>query len=112
MKRFFLLILIVSSIYGQAQHKDNRKKGEDIKKLIFTDSALQKLQAMKDSASAAIQAIDIKQSQESISRNMESLLQLQKELNAKKKKAAMIRIAIGLSLLVVLVIGLRRRGKK
>lgn len=112
MKRFFLLLFLASSISNQAQHKDNRRKGEELKKLVFTDSALKKIQAMKDSAAAAIRTIDIKRTEESISLNMDGLVQLQKDLNARKKKAAIIRIAIGIALLVVLVIGLRRKGKK
>ena len=44
--------------------------------------------------------------------NIESLLRYQEERRAKEKKAAMIRIGIGLAFLVVLVIGLSRRRKK
>ncbi|HEV7782986.1 MAG TPA: hypothetical protein VGO58_17040 [Chitinophagaceae bacterium] len=44
--------------------------------------------------------------------NIESLVRYQEEQRAKQKRAAIIRIGIGVGLLAVLVIGLRRRGKK
>jgi hypothetical protein len=50
--------------------------------------------------------------QQEISSGLESLMRYQEERRAKEKKAAMIRIGIGVALLIVLVIGLSRRKKK
>ena len=47
-------------------------------------------------------------SEEDASRNINNILALQNERRAKQKKAAIIRIAVGVGLLVVLVIGLMR----
>ncbi len=50
--------------------------------------------------------------QQDIERGINDLVRYQEERRAKQKKEAMIRISIGAALLVVLVIGLRRRRKK
>ncbi|MBK6937811.1 MAG: hypothetical protein IPH18_13665 [Chitinophagaceae bacterium] len=44
--------------------------------------------------------------------NIDALIVLQKENNRKQRRAAIIRIALGLGFLVVLVVGLLRRRKK
>lgn len=44
--------------------------------------------------------------------NIETLVRYQEERKAKEKKAAMIRIGIGVAFLVVFVIGLSRRKKR
>ena len=80
--------------------------------MVIDDSVIKKVQQLKDSIAASIQTIKPVQTLENISQNFDWILQLQKEQRAKQKKAAIIRIAIGIGLLVVLVIGLRRKGKK
>ena len=72
---------------------------------------ISKLLIKKDSATAAYRASDSIEKQENISRNMNGILQLQKERNAKEKRGAFLRIGIGISFLVLLFIGLRRRKK-
>ncbi|MBC7874453.1 MAG: hypothetical protein H7Y01_10675, partial [Ferruginibacter sp.] len=52
------------------------------------------------------------QTEEDMSRNINGILQLQKEQKARQKKAAMVRIGIGAGFLVILVIGLSRRRRK
>jgi hypothetical protein len=111
MKRFFLLLFIVSSISGYPQKEDTVKKKFERRKLIPDAATVEKLQKMKDSVIDIIPAIEENKIQEDISRNVDGILQLQKEQKAKQKKATMIRIAIGLGLLTVLIIGLRRRKK-
>ena len=111
MKRFFLLLFIVSGIIGYPQNGDTAKTKFGKHKLILDASAVEKLQKIKDSFINRIPVIRKEKIQEDISRNMDGILQLQKENKAKQKKAAMIRIAIGLALLAVLIIGLRRRKK-
>lgn len=112
MKRAFFFVLFISSISVQAQQGSRTGKSKEVKKLVTTDSVLKKLQQIKDNAATSFQALETKQTQENISTNLDWILQLQKEQKAKQKKAAIIRIAIGIGLLVVLVIGLRRKGKK
>jgi hypothetical protein len=47
-----------------------------------------------------------------ISRNTGEIIQLQNKRRNKEKQAALVRIGIGAGLLVVLVIGLKRKGTK
>ena len=112
MKKFFFFALLISSIPGPAQLNNKTSKGQEIKKIVFDDSTVKKLQHFKDSVANALQIIEYKQTQENISRSMEGILQIQKEHRAKQKKDAIVRIAIGLAFLILLVIGLKRKRKK
>lgn len=76
--------------------------------LLQNDSTVQKLIQFKDSIAKTLPAIDSNQ----VRADMNSILELQKDRKAKQKRNAIIRIAIGASLLLLLVIGLRRRSKK
>jgi hypothetical protein len=110
--KFFLLF--VSLLYGLicfSQSAENTQKSSRGHKLIINDSLIKKLQYFKDSTAKALLQADSSQIRIDISRNMDSFLQLQKEQKAKQKKAAIIRIAIGISFLVLLIIGLKRRKK-
>ena len=111
MKRFFLLLFIVSSITGYPQNGDTANEKFRKRKLIPDASTVEKLQKIKDSFINTMPPVDEKKMQEDISRNVDGILQLQKDNKAKQKKAAMIRIAIGLAFLALLIIGLRRRKK-
>ena len=111
MKRFFLLLFIVSGISGYPQNGDSATGKFGKRKLIPDSFTVEKLQKINDSLINTMPPVDEKKMQEDISRNMDGILQLQKENKAKQKNAAMIRIAIGISLLAVLIIGLRRRKK-
>lgn len=98
--------MIASAQTGNKMDKNNIN-------LLANDSILSQLKNLEDSTKKAFAVIDSLQIQESITRNTDTILQFQKERNAKQKKAAMIRIGIGVAFLIVLVIGLtRRKGKK
>lgn len=56
-------------------------------------------------------AIDTAMIRQNISSGMDYLLKVQEENRRKQKRNAMMRIGFGLAMLVVLVIGLRRRRK-
>jgi hypothetical protein len=108
MKKVCLLILLLSRIVSFSQADGRVKKGKEIIKLVFNDSQLQKL---RDSATVALQLADSSKIKEDFSRSMNYILALQKERKASQKKAAIIRIAIGVAFLAILIIGLRRRKK-
>lgn len=112
MKRFFLLLFIVSAIAGYPQNGDTTKKKFEQRKLIPDAATVEKLQKIKDSFINTMPVIEKDRIQEDMSRNIDGILRLQKEQKEKQKKAAMIRIGIGVALLVLLVVGLRRRRKK
>jgi len=112
MKRFLLLLFIVGSITGYPQKGDTTKGKFGKRKLIQDASTVEKLEKIKDSLIKAMPPVDEKKIQEDISRNVDGILQLQKENKAKQKKATMIRIAIGVCFLALLIVGMNRRRKK
>lgn len=111
MNKFLLLLYIITGVAGYSQNGVTTKKRIENRKLIPDISTVKKLEKIKDSAVNSFKATEENKIQEDISLNVEGLNQIQKEQKAKKKNAAMIRIGIGVALLVVFVIGLRRRKK-
>ncbi|MEO6612327.1 MAG: hypothetical protein ABIT05_06300 [Chitinophagaceae bacterium] len=53
-----------------------------------------------------------RQVQDDFSRNTDYIIRLQQERRARQKRDAFLRIGFGAALLLVLIIGLRRKGKK
>lgn len=109
MKRFFVALLICSSLFAIAQ-KGNKMRNK--LNLLKNDSTVQKLIEFKDSIAKTLPDTNTIQVKPDIDRNMNYILELQKERKAKQKRNAIIRIAIGIGFLILLVIGLRRRSKK
>jgi flagellar biosynthesis/type III secretory pathway M-ring protein FliF/YscJ len=99
MRKLFLSGLLLFSILSSAQ----------------TDTGLIK-PVLVDSATTSSQdrsgGIEIRNYDENNIRNLEALMKDQQSRRAKEKKGAMIRIGVGLLLLVVLVVGWRRKSKK
>ena len=92
----FILMTISSATLAQ---DDNNSR----KQVLKSDTSLiQKLIEFRDSTSKANEE----------EANRKALLQLQQERNKKEKRAAVIRIGIGVLLLAVLVVGLMRKRKK
>lgn len=80
-------------------------------KLLSADSVVEKIQELKDSVAKSIYTIDsaaIKANEN----NINALLKVQKDREAKQKRNAIIRIAIGIGFLLILIIGWRRKAKK
>jgi len=81
--------------------------------LIPDVATVEKMKKIQDSITRTISTTPVyNQTEEDISRNMDSILRLQKERRDKQKKAAMIRIGIGVALLIILFIGWQRRRKR
>ncbi len=111
MKRSFFLPLLILALTVQAQTNDSPGKKGRPGITINADSITVKLQRMQDSVNKTLRSVD----EQDIERNVSSLLRLQKDINkreAKQKRDAIIRIAIGVALLIVLIIGLRRKRRK
>jgi hypothetical protein len=107
MKKFFTLLVLMLALSAHSQTGVGKKSRGFRKGNIFhKDSIAVKLANLKDSVQKTLQ--DVK-GQNDIAKNIDQLLNIQKENEAKKKRGAMIRIGIGVALLVVLVIGLRRK---
>lgn len=109
MKRIivFLILLFSLATAGQMDKKLGKKE-----KFFASDSVIEKIEQLRDS----IQKENSKKIKESIetdnTRNVNYLLNLQKERKAKQKRNAIIQIAIGLGFLIILVIGWRRKSRK
>jgi hypothetical protein len=103
-----LLLFLAIAVTAFAQPGDSIKRSHERRLLISNDSVVAKL---KDSVlnSPGFDSIQVR---ENIDRNMSGMLQMQKEQKVRDKRAATIRIAIGMALLIVLIIGLRRKMVK
>ncbi len=112
MSKLLLLLIFFISVDGLAQSGDTMKKNQAENKLITGDSILKKLEKFKDSVLNTPTASDSIQVKEDMGRNITGLLALQKKQRVKEKRGAMIRIGIGVALLIVLIIGLRRKSAK
>lgn len=99
MRKLFLSVLLLFSILVSAQTDPG------IIKPVLVDSAATPFQ---DSS----RGIEIRNYDENNIRNLEALMKDQQSRRAKEKPGAMIRIGVGLLLLVVLIVGWRRKSKK
>jgi hypothetical protein len=108
MKKLLCLLLL---LHGVAAHTQSADQTVSEKKIGIDDSITQQLQLLKDSPLIKINLPDSAEISERISRNVNSMLELQRERKAKDKQAAIIRIGIGLGFLALLIIGWRRRKK-
>ncbi len=104
MKRLLLLSILALSL---ASHGQTDSITVD-KRILNTDSLVEKTKRLKDS----ISSIKPDDNYIDIDRNMRYIQEIQKKNEAKKRRNAIVRISIGLALLVLLVIGWRRKGKK
>jgi hypothetical protein len=104
MRKLLLLLVLFISVEGSAQPGDTVSSN--------IDSTLIKLQKFEDSMLTTIPRIDSNEIKENFDRNISGILEMQKNRRVKEKRAAMIRIAIGVAFLIVLIIGLRRKTVK
>ena len=107
MQKLFLLLLVLITMETGAQPADTLKN-----KLIPGDSISITLQ---DTALTTIPAFDSAMRNEEMERNISNLLSLQKSIETRKtkeKRNAITRIGIGIALLIILIIGLRRKSVK
>jgi translation elongation factor EF-1beta len=103
MKKYLFSLLLLSSLFSFGQNpKSVDKITEDVKNLQSVESINANIQRFKDSLATA-----------NYNRNNESAINsLQLESSKAAKKKAILRIAFGLGMLVILIIGLRRKTKK
>jgi len=109
MRILILVILSLSTIicFGQT---DSTKSAERTKhQPVLNDSSVVRLKQLNDSIAKVQEMEEFNKTNE---RNLNYLLEMQKERRAKEKKNAIIRIAIGLGFFIILIIGLRRRRAK
>jgi len=122
MKIFFVALLFsMTTLYGSAQkrsqptleHIDNEKMQKQI------DSSMRELDSMNarinDGYKQTMHTMDSVNNhlqQEQNDRNLDEFVRMQKENDAKAKKAMWIRLGLGAFFLGVLIFGLLRRRKK
>ena len=104
MKKIFFLPLLMLAITVQSQKDTSRKSGRP-KISITGDSITAKIQRMKDSVDKTLQDIQ----QENNIRNLESVMNSIEKRRSKEKNKAILYIVIGVGMLIILIIGLRRR---
>ncbi len=112
MKFYVFSMLLLLSLPVAAQPGGKMIKGGAGPGLLSNDSVIKKLERIKDSVAKARQIQDSAGVKENISNNMDSFIRLQNEQRDRQKRAAIIRIAIGVALFIVLIIGLRRKTAK
>ena len=104
MERFILILFLFIAAKGLAQPSDTIKNTRVENQLINGDSISIKLPPS-----------DSVMRNEDMERNVSNLLSLQKSLRAREareKRNAITRIGIGVALLIILIIGLRRKSVK
>ncbi|MBI5856180.1 MAG: hypothetical protein HZB42_00915 [Sphingobacteriales bacterium] len=108
MKKILLFSLLIFSIglHSQKAVQKGRKPA-----LLANDTVVVRLQKTLDSSVHVQQQFDSADINTEFRNSFDSIIQLQKEQKARQKKAAMVRIGIGVALLIVLFIGLMRRRK-
>lgn len=111
MKQFlFLFTLIIFSLCISAQEIKKRTPGS--KPTLITDTAaLERLERKTDSLINTVPPVDSQQIRKDAERNINAIVELQNEQQERKRKGAFVRIAIGVGLLVILIIGLARRKR-
>lgn len=110
MKAFILLgFVLLAGLYVPAQTTDSPRSNYPH---INKDSISAIVEKTIDSFSKTIHTNNTEWQQQQTDRNINNLLELQQESRTKKKNAAILRIAIGVGFLLLLIVGLRRKGKK
>jgi uncharacterized membrane protein YcgQ (UPF0703/DUF1980 family) len=108
MRKFLLIVFSFLSIYAISQ--GDRKPQDTLPSSpVYNDSVIRSLENRNDSL-ARVRDAEI--TNEQFLRNTQALIRIQNEHTARQKKGAIVRIAIGVGLLIVLVIGLMRKRKK
>ncbi|MGG9971821.1 hypothetical protein ACQ33O_08530 [Ferruginibacter sp. SUN002] len=109
--RYLLLFFLILSSVTQAQltQKQLDDLKENSKRL---DSITAKTNESINNSIRRMDSLTRAQSQKQMDRNLEAFMAVQKENQRKAKQGAFIRIGIGILLLVVLIIGLRRKKKQ
>ena len=104
---FVLLLFLRSPAFCQSDEIKNEASG--VQK---SDSIINSQQKKKDSLAVELKLSDTAVIKPERTIDTDYFVRLQKENRDRQKKSAIRNIAIGVALFVVLIIGLRRRGKK
>lgn len=109
MRKLLLLLLFPGMVYCQAEDPGKKEKLLNAEQ---TDSVVSSYTKKADSLARVRQSADSIRIQQSMNSNINSLLRMQKENRERERKASIRRIAFGVAMLVILIIGLNRRRRK
>ena len=107
MRNLFIAISLLLAGVTIAQDPKNRIDTT----MASYDSIMEQVKRTNASIDSMNRKIEAERFAENNQRGLDYLLELQKEQRAKQKRNAIVRISIGVVLLIVLFIGLRRRKK-
>src|SRR5688572_25950877 len=112
MKTLLFFLVFFAAFNSFSQEKDSSTRWDRRPKILKDAQTVQKIQQLRDSVLKEIQVQDSAVVREQVTQNYDFILELQKEQRARERKAAIVRIAIGAGLLIILIIGIARRRKK
>ncbi len=96
--------------WSQDTNKPSKRNKTISDKIIRNDTLAINIQEMKDSIDRSLQNVYTPTPDyDKIGQNMAELMRYQEERKAKQKRNAMIRIGIGVAMLILLIVGLRRK---
>ena len=118
MKKYLLIIAIMFSVTVSCAQKDTSPKllhidNEKLSKQI--DSSMKQLDSINERLNNSYKIMDSanrRQMMEQNNRNLDAFMAMQREREAKQKKAMWIRLGLGVLFLGVLIFGVMRRKKK
>ena len=112
MKKLLLLIILFAGTAG-AQKKDTGYQQLDPDRLLKQiDSSRKVTDSLMEAQSRRMQEEELQRTLEQNNRNLDSFVQMQREREARAKKAMWMRLGLGVFFAAVLVVGLVRRRKK
>ncbi len=113
MRKILFAILLIASIpvFSQTHGKKPTNKAGIKERVLLSDSIKYKLNAFKDSIEKIQVKTGVNKMQVQTDETADYSRVIQQEQNEKKRRGAIIRIGIGLAMLALLIIGLRRRKK-
>lgn len=113
MKNFILFAALFITASSIAQKRDTGFQRVDLDKLQkHIDSSTKMMDTLFDQQFKRMQEEQMQQSMEQNNRNLDEFMRMQKEREAKAKKASLIRIGIGILFLGILIFGWMRKRKK
>lgn len=108
-RKFLLFLLLCFTILSSSAQISNGELKENIAKM---DSQTNELNKSLERNMHRIDSIEMVRSVEQMGRNMSSFMAQRSEQERKEKRQAYLRIGFGVLMLIILVIGLRRKKKQ
>jgi hypothetical protein len=103
--RLFITVLLLSCFTLSSFSQDSLKLVAPVADTLVNSSSL-------NATMINIDSMDKERSMKQMNQNLQSFMLAQNEKSVKEKRAALLRIAFGVVMLVVLVIGWRRKRKQ